>query len=363
MTVPASIPDWQSCVDLDRLKRWMDAQQLGRGAITDARLLAGGTQNIIVSFARGARGYVLRRPPARPRPSADATRADATIAREARVLGALSGSAVPHPRLIAACDDPSVLGAAFYLMEPIEGFNASGRPLPAPHANDPALRHAMGLAAVEALLRLGEVDFESVGLSGFGKPQGFLERQVSRWRAQLEGYAEHAGWPGPSGLPGVAELGGWLDAHRPTAGAPGILHGDFHLSNLMFRHDGPEVAAIIDWELATLGDPLLDLGWLIATWPDASGQGAGTIHVTPWSGFPSTQELIAYYRARSPRDLSAIDWYVALAGYKLAILLEGGYARACAGKAAADIGDKHHASARRLVERALAQTGTGMATP
>lgn len=209
------------------------------------------------------------------------------------------------------------------------------------------------LAAVDALLRLGEVDFEAAGLAGFGKPEGFLQRQVPRWRQQLASYAGLAGWPGPQGLPGVEALGDWLEAHRPPDSEPGILHGDFHLSNLMFSPQGPTVAAVIDWELATLGDPLLDLGWLIATWPDATGQGAGTIHITPWSGFPSRDELIAHYRVHSRRDLTHIEWYVALAAYKLGILLEGSHARSCAGGAPPDVGDKHHASAARLVRDAL----------
>ncbi|WP_144007100.1 phosphotransferase family protein, partial [Pelomonas sp. KK5] len=189
---------WQAAVDLDRLSAWMDGQGLVKGDISDVRPLTGGTQNILLRFTRGGRGYVLRRPPARPDP-----RADATMAREARVLAALAGSAVPHSALIAACDDPTVLGAAFYLMEPVVGFNPSGQPLPALHAAERDWRRAMGLSAVDALLRLGEVDYRAAGLEGFGKPQGFLERQVSRWSAQLDSYAGLPGWPGVAGLPGV----------------------------------------------------------------------------------------------------------------------------------------------------------------
>lgn len=339
---------WQAAVDLQRLARWMDSQGLERGEIGEAKALTGGTQNILVRLRRGGREFVLRRPPLHARPQVHAT-----IVREARVLGALAGTRVPHPGLIAACADAEVLGAPFYLMEPIDGFNPSGSPLPAPHAADPALRRRMGFAAVDALLRLGEVDPQAVGLADFGRPQGFLERQVPRWRAHLDSCHEHVGWPGPAALPGVDEVGRWLEARRPQAFTPGILHGDFHLSNMMFRPDGPEVAAIIDWELATLGDPLLDLGWLVATWPDASGQGAGTIRVSPWQGFPDAGELVARYRDFSARDLSALDWYVVLAGYKLGILLEVSHARSCAGKAPRDIGQKHHASAVRLLRQAL----------
>ena len=345
---------WQAAVDLERLARWMDAQGLETGEIEEARALTGGTQNILVRFRRGAREFVLRRPPLQPRLDGNKT-----ILREARVLRALAATEVPHARLIAACDQHEVLGAPFYLMAPVAGFNASGTPLPALHASDPALRRRMGLAMVEALLSLGAVDHLAVGLADFGKTSGFLQRQVPRWRAQLEGYAAYAEWPGPKGLPGVAEVGAWLEAHRPEHFTPGILHGDFHLANVMFRHDGPEVAAVIDWELATVGDPLLDLGWLVATWPDASGQGAGTIHVSPWHGFVEGHELVAHYRARSPRDLSAIDWYVVLASFKLGILLEGSHARACAGLAPGGLGARHHASALRLFERALARMSGG----
>jgi len=342
--------DWQAAVDPRRLAAWMDSQGLEEGEIRDARMLTGGTQNILVRFRRGAGDFVLRRPPVQPRPEGNKT-----ILREARVLGALAKTAVPHARLIASCADSDVLGAPFYLMAPVEGFNASGSPLPSPHSRDPTLCRRMGFSMVDALLSLGAVDPASVGLADFGHVEGFLERQVPRWSAQLEGYRVYEHWPGPSTLPGVREVGDWLDAHRPPHFTPGVLHGDFHLANVMFRHDGPEVAAVIDWELATLGDPLLDLGWLVATWPDASGQGAGTIAVTPWDGFAQADDLVAYYRARSDRDLGAIDWYVVLASYKLGILLEGSHARSCAGKAPRETGERHHASALRLLDGAMAR--------
>lgn len=337
---------WQSAVNVERLAHWMDAQRLGHGPITGARLLTGGTQNILLRFTRGAREFVLRRPPLNARPEVRAT-----IAREARVLAALAGTAVPHPTLHASCTDDDVLGAPFYLMAPIDGFNASAGGLPQLH-HDPAIQRRMGCSMVDALLRLGEVDPQAVGLGDFGKPQGFLERQVARWRGQLEHYQVHAGWPGPSSLPGVTDVAQWLEANRPAPSRIGILHGDFHLANVMFSNESAELAAIIDWELATVGDPLLDLGWLVATWPDAGGQGAGTIRVTPWRGFASASELVEYYRERSTRDLSAIDWYVVLARFKLGILLEGSYARACAGQSPAELGHRHHASALQLIEQA-----------
>jgi aminoglycoside phosphotransferase (APT) family kinase protein len=350
MTEAPTSADWRSAVDVERLAAWMDGQGLEQGEIHGCELLAGGTQNLIVRFQRGERRFVLRRPPVIPRPDGDRT-----MVREARVLKALADSRVPHPRLIAASADTGVLGAAFYLMEPVEGFNPSGKPLPAPHAQQVQWRERMGFAMVDALLALGEVVPGQVGLADFGRPQNFLERQVPRWRSHLESYAASTGWPGPASLVGIDELGQRLEAVRPLQFAPGLLHGDFHLSNVMFAPDAPEVAAVIDWELATLGDPLLDLGWLVATWPDESGKGAGTIHVTPWDGFPTAQALVARYRAGSDRDMSRLDWYVALASYKLAVLLEASHARACAGRASRDIGDRHHASALRLVQQGLAR--------
>lgn len=331
--------------DLVALAAWMDQQDLGAGPIEAAVRLTGGTQNILMRFTRAGRDYVLRRPPPHPRENSNET-----MRREARLLAALAGTNVPHPRLIAACLDESVLGAVFYLMEPVDGFNpVSG--LPPLHAASAAVQHRMGLALVEGIAALGALDYRALGLEGFGKPENYLDRQVSRWRNQLESYGQLQGWPGAEGLPGVEQVAHWLEAHRPRAFTPGIMHGDYHLANVMYARESGELAAIVDWELATIGDPLIDLGWLLATWP-APGAPQNLISVKPWIGFPTADELVAHYAARSTRDLGAINWYAVLACYKLGILLEGTHARACAGKAPRETGDLLHGRAVRLFERA-----------
>ncbi|HAY06208.1 MAG TPA: phosphotransferase family protein [Hyphomonas sp.] len=330
-------------VDLAILASWMDARGLGAGPLEDVQRLAGGTQNILLKFSRAGRFYVLRRPPPVLRANSNET-----MRREARVLAALKGTPVPHPGLIAACEDESVLGAAFYLMDPIDGYNATTG-LPEPFASSPQLRHQMGLSLVDGIAALGAQDYVALGLTGLGKPDNYLERQVSRWKAQLDSYAEFPEWDGLKDLPDVDGVGRWLEEHRPRSFQPGIIHGDYHLANVMYRFDAPRLAAIVDWELTTIGDPLLDLGWLLATWPE---EGSGTVSVTPWEGFPSADELVAHYAKQTTRDLSRIHWYGVLACYKLGIILEGTYARACAGKAPKATGDQLHASTIGLLQRA-----------
>jgi aminoglycoside phosphotransferase (APT) family kinase protein len=337
-------------VDIGAVARWMDGKGLGSGPLEDVTLLGGGTQNVLLRFVRSGRPYVLRRPPPHLRKNSNET-----MRREARMLAAIADTDVPHPRLIAACPEEDVIGASFYLMEPIDGFNPTVA-LPDLHASDPAIRHRMGLALVEGIAALGAVDYLAVGLEGFGKPDNYLERQVARWQAQLESYREFSSWPGPEGIPGVAKVAKWLTDNRPSAFEPGIIHGDYHLANVMYRHDGPELAAIVDWELTTIGDPLLDLGWLMATWPEDGAQ-PGAVGVTPWDGFPKIGELVAHYAARTSRDMSHIEWYAVLACYKLGIILEGTHARACEGKAPKETGDMLHASTVGLFERALRRIG------
>jgi aminoglycoside phosphotransferase (APT) family kinase protein len=211
----------------------------------------------------------------------------------------------------------------------------------------------MGIALAGGLAALARVDHLAAGLGDLGKTDGFLERQAARWRSQLEKYAAYEGWPGPAWLPGVEEIDGWLRENRPADSQPGILHGDYHLANVMFRRDGPELAAIVDWELTTIGDPLVDLGWMLATWPDSSGQTLGAVGAVPWDGFPTAAELVERYALGSRRDLGAIRWYAVLGCYKLGILQEGTYARAFAGKAPMAQGERLHRATVGLFERAL----------
>lgn len=335
-------------VDLDIVAEWMDAQGFPSAPIENASLLAGGTQNVLLKFDRGGRTFVLRRGPKHLRPkSNDALR------REAQVLAALDGTDVPHPGLIAACPDDTVMnGAVFYLMEPVDGFNPSTG-LPPLHANDETIQHRMGRNSASALAALGAVDHVAVGLGDVGKPDGFLERQVGRWLDELASYSRFEGYSGPD-IPGVDEVAAWLDANRPSSWTPGIMHGDYHVANLMYRHNGPDVAAIVDWEMVTIGDPLLDLGWLLATGKDDSGRALGVGGaVVGTSGWPRASELVDVYRERTARDLSAISWYAVMACFKLGIVLEGTNARAAAGKAPKPIGDMLHATTLALFERAV----------
>lgn len=334
-------------IDFAILARWMDDQGLVAGSFENVEVLPGGTQNVLLRFARGGRDYVLRRPPPHLRPkSNDALR------REAQVLSALAGSDVPHPGFIAGCLDETVMGGAvFYLMEPVDGFNPANG-LPPLHAGSAGIRHEMGMEAASALARLGRVDHVAVGLGDVGRPEGFLERQVTRWIDELASYSRHEGYPGPD-IPGVDAVAAWLDRNRPQRWTPGILHGDYHFANVMYAYDSARLVAIVDWEMCTIGDPLLDLGWLLATLPDPDNPVLSTaIGLAQAGGLPSPRDIVARYGENSSRDLTAIDWYVVMACFKLGIVLEGTHARAFAGKAPRATGDLLHAMTLSLFERA-----------
>lgn len=328
-----------------RVGAWLAEQGVGSG-IDAVRPLGGGTQNVMVHLTSGDEEYVLRRGPVHLR-----RWSNTAILRETRVLAALSGTPVPHPALVAVCADPTVLGdAVFYLMRPVEGFNA-GLELPDPHRRDAGVRHAMGLAMVDALAALGSVDHLAVGLADFGNPEGFLERQVGRWLDELASFSAYDGYPGPV-IGDVDGVAGWLETHRPTRWTPGIMHGDYHASNVLFSRSGPDVTAIVDWEMCTIGDPLLDLGWMLATWelPGSPRELGGELARA--GGLATPAELVERYAAQSRRDLSQMRWYTVLACFKLGILLEGSHARMYAGQAPAEIGTALHRTTVQLFERA-----------
>jgi aminoglycoside phosphotransferase (APT) family kinase protein len=336
---------WRDTINVARLVQWMDERGLGSGPLEEEALLTGGTQNILLRFRREGRYYVLRRPPRHLRKNSSDT-----MRREARVLAALAASDVPHPRLIAACDNDEVLGVAFYLMEPVAGFNATTG-MPSLHADSSDIRHQMGLSLVDSIAALGRVDHVAKELADFGRVEGYLERQVGRWRHQLQSYHEFPEWPGERDLQGTEEISAWLAANVPSEFVPGIIHGDYHFANVLFCYDAPRVAAIVDWELSTIGDPLLDLGWLLATWHDPIHD-RRPANVQPWTGLPTPSELIGRYGDQVDRDISTICWFSVLACFKLGIILEGTFARACAGRAPVETGERLHGSAVDLFRRA-----------
>lgn len=343
-TAAAGADDQVGGVDLAALEQWMDERGLGRGPLEEAELLGGGTQNILLRFTRDGRTYVLRRPPPHKR-----SNSDETMRREARVLDALTGTDVPHPGFIAGEPDTEVLGAAFYLMEPVDGFNPTEE-MPETYQRDPALAHGLGLSMADGIAALGRLAPAELGLADLGRPEGWLERQPARWRRQLESYRELDGYEG-SELPAVDETGAWLERHLPATWQVGIIHGDFHLANVLAHRERGELAAIVDWELTTQGDPLLDLGHLLATWP---ADDADVEHLVgePMSGLPTREELIDRYARGTDRDLTHLPWFRVLACYRLGLILEGTHARACAGKAPVEVGDRLHAMAVSLLQQA-----------
>jgi aminoglycoside phosphotransferase (APT) family kinase protein len=333
MTTDTALEDLDGLLDWPNIQAWIASQPdvPGAGPVTAARKRSGGIQNTVMLVERGDTRMVLRRPSKRAKPTAGET-----MRREARVLQALAGSAVPHPQFYALCDDEAVTGATFYIMEDLEGFAKSGE-LPGRYAEDPSWRRAMGEALIDAAVALGQVDYTAVGLADLGKPDSWHERQVDRWRKQLEGYAATPGY-NPNELPHFHEIGKWLDANLPQDRRIGLMHGDLQFPNVMFSLEAPRVSGIIDWELVTLGDPMIDLGWILSSWLEPGDPEGKKPMVTPWDGFASRAELAARYCRAAGRDEAAVPWFFALACYKLACLLEGTVAAARAGKVPEQVG-------------------------
>jgi aminoglycoside phosphotransferase (APT) family kinase protein len=308
-------------IDFDRLATWMDDRGLpGKGAPIEHRFLSGGSQNEIYEIRRGDEVCVIRIPP----PSAPAPR-DEGILREWRIIEALDGTDVPHTPAVAMCEDQSVLGRAFYLMGLVDGWSPMdmGDHWPAPFETDLEARAGLAYELVEGTALLSRVDWKAKGLQDLGRPDGFHERQVDRWTAFLERIKGRE-------LPGFDEAAAWLRTHRPIDYIAGIMHGDYQFANVMYRHGAPaRLAAIVDWEMGTVGDPKLDLAWVVQSWPDdTTAPEAAESGYVNMRGMPSRDQVLAHYAQVSGRQVDDIDYYVILAKWKLAVVLEQGFQRA-----------------------------------
>lgn len=298
----------------------MDARELpGAGLPIEYEFLSGGSQNEIYEIRRGDARCVIRIPP----PTAPASR-DEGILREWRIIEALDGTDVPHTAAVAMCDDTSVLGRSFYLMGLVDGWSPMGRSgWPEPFDTDVAARAGLGRQLAEGIALLSKVDWRAKGLHDLGRPDGFHERQVDRWTAFLERIKGRE-------LPGFDVAAAWLREHRPLDFIPGLMHGDYQFANVMFGHGAPaRLAAIVDWEMGTVGDPKLDLAWMVQGWPDDTDTiEASQSSYVDMRGMPSRAEVVEHYAAVSGRQVDDIDYYVVLAKWKLGVVLEQGFQRA-----------------------------------
>jgi aminoglycoside phosphotransferase (APT) family kinase protein len=307
---------------LEPLREFLDAHGLGAGAL-EARPIGEGHSNVTFLLRRAdGTQLVLRRPPRPPLPPSAHD-----MLREARLLGALRGTAARVPTVLAVEEDSATIGCPFYIMERVEG-EAIVFELPAA-LDAPAERRRIAEELIDALVEVHSVDWRAAGLEGFGKPTGYLERQVRRFSGLWEHNKTRE-------LPAVERVAQWLSAHLPESGPATIVHGDYRLGNTLFAAAAPaRLTAVLDWEMATIGDPLADLGYLCMVWGQADDPPGGIRDslgaVTKAAGFPTRAELIARYEERTGRSMSDLRWYVTLAVWKMTVFMEGNYRRALAG--------------------------------
>jgi aminoglycoside phosphotransferase (APT) family kinase protein len=306
---------------LDPLAEFLDEHSIGAGEIR-ATPIGDGHSNVTYLIERGAEQVVLRRPPRPPLPPSAHD-----VLREARLLQALRDTPARVPDVLAVCADLATIGAPFYIMERIEG-EVIVASVPAP-LDTPPERARIGAELIDALVEIHAVDWRGVGLEDFGKPTGYLERQLRRFTGLWELNKTRE-------IPAVESVGAWLAENLPSSGPATIVHGDYRLGNTMFAAQSPaRLEAVLDWEMATIGDPLADLGYLCMMWTEAGDDVGGLREhlgkVTRAEGFPTRAELIARYEERSGRSMSNIRWYTTLAVWKSVVFMEGNYKRALAG--------------------------------
>jgi aminoglycoside phosphotransferase (APT) family kinase protein len=309
-------------VILENLERYLQERLPAKTPQIELERIGEGHSNITFLVNRGEDRCVLRRPPRPPLPPSAHD-----VLREWRLLDAVKDTSVRAPRTLLACDDESVIGAPFYVMEYMEGSVITSE-IPEP-LDTPVERRRMGLDLVDALAEVHAVDWVACGLEGYGKPTGYLERQLRRFNGLWEVNKTRE-------LPRVQEIGEWLARNMPESPQATIVHGDYRLGNTMVANDAPaRLIAIFDWELSTIGDPLADVGYMTVTWiepgdPDDT-MFSSLSAVTRREGFPSRDEMIRHYEERTGRSVSDLRWYQTLALWKAAVFMEGNYKRSLAG--------------------------------
>ncbi len=333
-------------LDDEVLGRWLDSNDApGHGEKPRLETLSGGSQNTLYLIRRGAERMVLRMPGDR----ADAARIDGLL-REIRLVRALRGTDVPHAELIAD-DGGDLFGKPFYVMQAIDGWSPMDGGWEAPFDDDLEARRGLAFQLVEGAAKLGRVDWQAQGLAGFGRPDGFHERQVDRWLAFLSSYQVRE-------LPGLHEAAEWLRRNRPAHYTPGIMHGDYQFANVMFAHGGPaRLAAIVDWEMTTVGDPLLDLAWCLLGYDGEHPKQDG--FYLDMTGMPTRSELLDRYEQVSGLTCDNFDYYLVLANWKLGIVLEKTYAAGVrSGKVDAKIQDAFGTMVPQLITTAAGLAGS-----
>jgi aminoglycoside phosphotransferase (APT) family kinase protein len=307
---------------LEPLEAFLDGVGLGNGPI-EAAAIGDGHSNVTYLLRRGAEKLVLRRPPRGPLPPSAHD-----VLREARLLSALGPRGFRVPAVLSTCEDVSVIGAPFYVMPYVEGHVLSAT-LPAP-LGTPGAPARIAAELVDCLVDLHAIDVEAAGLAEFGRPDGYLERQIKRFEGLLELNATRP-------LPDLERVAEWLAANLPDSPAATVVHGDYRLGNVMYAPSSPQLVAVLDWEMATIGDPLADVGYMTAMWAEA-GDPANPVgdlsEVTRLPGFPARTALAERYVAATGLTLDALPWYQVLALWKAAIFLEGNYKRFVAGTTA-----------------------------
>src|SRR4051794_4963563 len=304
---------------LEPLLAFLDEHGLGDGE-PEIHPIGDGHSNATYRFDRGGARFVLRRPPRPPiPPSAN------DMLREARVLRGLHGRA-RGPEVLAVCDDPAVIGAPFYVMELVEGDVVTTAMPAALDTPEERLRTAHEL--IDALVEVHGVDWRAAGLEGFGKPDGYLERQLRRFLGLWEHNKTRE-------IPAVEVVGDWLRTHLPASPPATVVHGDYRLGNVLLAPAAPaRIAAVLDWEMSTIGDPLADLGYFCTLYVERDDPSLGKFElsgVPRQEGWPTRAELVARYEERSGRSMTDIRWYQTLALWKSIVFMEGNYRRASSG--------------------------------